>query len=342
VTLLILFCAEGACSWIRVTRRVLSVRVTALKERNHTQYDPELGWVNKANTFIADQYGPGKYLRINEQGFRNNHLITPTKKAGFTRVICSGDSFTLGYGVSNDDTWCEKLSHLGQNIETVNMGQGGYGPDQAFLWYQRDGVGLDHDVVLFSMIDPDFERMVNLAFGGYPKPRLRLENGELMVTQTPVPRRKYLFPWLVSAAAGFNDLSLMAFLQRLLPSAEKAPEAVPDQAKDEKEVEGLMGAILHRLNALTANKGRRLVVISIPFDENYRSEKRPYASTLQAIADREHFRYLDLRGAFDSFEPSDVKSLFDPVHKHYSEAGNARMASLIHGEVFPSSVDKKP
>ena len=31
------------------------------------------------------------------------------------------------------------------------MGQGGYGIDQAYLWYKRDGTKLDHDVQILRL-----------------------------------------------------------------------------------------------------------------------------------------------------------------------------------------------
>ena len=48
---------------------------------------------------------------------------------GKTRIICSGDSFTLGFGVDNEHTWPQQLAARNANLETVNMGQGGYGAD---------------------------------------------------------------------------------------------------------------------------------------------------------------------------------------------------------------------
>ena len=56
-------------------------------ERRHTQYDPDLGWVNEPNIDIPDMYGPGIYLRTNSQGFRNNHDISPAVPAGKARII---------------------------------------------------------------------------------------------------------------------------------------------------------------------------------------------------------------------------------------------------------------
>ena len=113
-----------------------------LAERRHTQYDPLLGWVNAPGLRVPDMYGPGIALSTNARGFRNEIEFEPHVPVGRTRVICSGDSYTLGYGVGNDQTWCQLLTRFDARIESVNMGQGGYGLDQAYLWYKRDGAVL--------------------------------------------------------------------------------------------------------------------------------------------------------------------------------------------------------
>ncbi|MGH2570030.1 MAG: hypothetical protein ACRDGR_02310 [bacterium] len=105
-----------------------------LTERKHTTYDDELGWVNVPSTTVKDLYGPGRSLTINAQAFRGKREYEKTPPPGVTRLLCSGDSFTLGWGVDDDDTWCARLERENPELEVVNMGQGGYGIDQAYLW----------------------------------------------------------------------------------------------------------------------------------------------------------------------------------------------------------------
>jgi hypothetical protein len=120
---LILVVVEGFASYMLAVRDIMTAY--PLAERRHTKYDPELGWVNEASVHIPDMYGPGIYLRTNSEGFRNNHDFDTAVPNGKYRIVCSGDSFTLGYGVDNDHTWCHRLTALDPRLETVNMGQGG-------------------------------------------------------------------------------------------------------------------------------------------------------------------------------------------------------------------------
>ena len=160
-----------------------------LAEESHCEYDPELGWVNKKSTRIPDLYGPGRTLTTNAQGFRAREDHAQAIPDGRYRIVCLGDSFTLGYGV--DDTACypAQLEALEPAIQAVNMGQGGYGVDQCYLWYRRDGAALDADLLLLAFIAPDFERMCTARFQGeYPKPLLTVDGGALQLPDRPLPR----------------------------------------------------------------------------------------------------------------------------------------------------------
>src|SRR5262249_57725400 len=97
------------------------------------QYDPDLGWVTAPQKDLPDLDGPGMSVRTNAQGFRNTHAISLAVPAGKVRLLCSGDSFTFGYSVGNEHTWCQRLEALDPRFETVNLGVNGYGVDQAYL-----------------------------------------------------------------------------------------------------------------------------------------------------------------------------------------------------------------
>ena len=122
-------------------------------------------------------YGPGILLKTNPQGFRADHDTASASARRDVRVICSGDSFTLGYGVDNDHAWCQRLAAIDPRLETVNMGQGGYGIDQAYLWFARDGDSLEPR---HPRVRADHRRLPSHAaasFLGHGKPVLDLGTG---------------------------------------------------------------------------------------------------------------------------------------------------------------------
>jgi len=80
VFILVLVVIEGLASYLLFTRDALTT--TPLAERLHTQYDPDLGWVNIPDINIPDMYGPGISLRTNSQGFRNDYNFDKSIPAG--------------------------------------------------------------------------------------------------------------------------------------------------------------------------------------------------------------------------------------------------------------------
>jgi len=176
---------EGLASYAVVVRD--AVTAPSFAEQQYTRYDPDLGWVATPSLYSPNMFGPGVALRTNVQGFRNDANTTSVVPAGTARIICSGDSFTFGFGVDNAQTWCARLASIDRRLDTVNLGEGGYGVDQAYLRYKRDAATIEHHIHLFAFITADFDRMLSDAFQGYPKPVLDLDRSRLVVRNARCP-----------------------------------------------------------------------------------------------------------------------------------------------------------
>src|SRR5258705_7367612 len=156
-----------------------------MQEEVHVKYDPQLGWSHVPGLRFERMYdGPGTFT-TNSQGFRAAAAFDKAVPPGRFRVIALGDSFTMGFGVGDEATYAAQMQSLCPALQTVNMGQGGYGVDQDYLWYKRDGVKLDSNVLLFATIAHDFYRMQSDNFIGYGKPVLRVKNNTLAVENVP-------------------------------------------------------------------------------------------------------------------------------------------------------------
>ncbi|HKJ23704.1 MAG TPA: hypothetical protein VKB65_02700, partial [Myxococcota bacterium] len=209
----VLLAIEGVARLLEVAGLVSLPAPRPVAERAHTDYDPELGWVSRPGVSAPDLYGPGASLHTNGRGFRGRSETAARPAPGRTRVLCSGDSFALGYGVDDDETWCHQLERIDPRLETVNLGQGGYGIDQSYLWWRRAAADLDYHALLFTFIVEDFARMEATDFLGYGKPKLALRGDEIVVEHVPVPRAPYLWPWL-SRLSATSQLRSVALLRR--------------------------------------------------------------------------------------------------------------------------------
>jgi hypothetical protein len=317
VTVVLFFAIEGCASFVVVGGHL--VRAPGpLPEEVHTTHDPDLGWVSLPNRKLTDFYGPGKHLTTNSFGFRGAHEPTAQVPGGKVRVICSGDSFTLGHGVSDDEGWCPLLSRLEPRIESVNMGQSGYGVDQAYLWYVREGLGFEHDAHVFAFIANDFDRMRSDKYGGFAKPRLALRDGKIIATNTPVSRLGHRFPWMARNAPLFASLRT---LQLLVGGGRAGPS--------EEETRALALAIFEQLARIHRAKRRELLLVFLPAENDPRDDNAlPWRRFLHDELGKRGIAYLDLVEEVKKLSPDEAAALFAG---HYSVAGNEWVARKIAG-----------
>lgn len=279
-------------------------------KKSNIQYDPDLGWSSKKNYF-----DPAEGIMINSRGFRNTREFDLHPPQGKLRVICSGDSFTFGFGVKNDDAWCQQLTVLNDKIETINMGQRAYGIDQAYLWYLRDGIGFEHQAHVFGIIYDNFNRF-GTEFLGRGKPVLTFDQGQLKVSNVPVPRKTHLGRLLERSMAKFGYRPVRELID-------------PERSRF------LALKIFEELNVINKKKNSRLVVVYLPtFNGDL---KRNANQELRILLRRElsarGIDFIDLTDDFQKLKPEEASSMFNVNDKkgiHYSVQGNRHVAQLIY------------
>lgn len=324
---------EGAASYVLFLRDFK--QTLPLAERQHTQYDSYLGWVNIPNVHVPHMYGPGVYLRTNGQGFRNNRDFDAQVPAGKSRIICSGNSFTLGYGVDNDHAWCQRLTDFDPRLETVNMGQGGYGVDQAYLWFKRDTEKLGHHVHLLAFVTPDFRRMENDQFHGYGKPVIQIENGSLVVKNVPVPRLAYRSPWLVSNFANLQRLRSVELFTRV---GAKFGVAVnqPDAVIKKEQTQKILLKIFEDLKRVNDLRSSKLVLVYLPLESELEgSGSEEWLDFIEHAAKSLDISLINVETAFRALPPAEVAGLFIPKDGHLNDKGNEFVANVIYHNLKP-------
>ncbi len=330
--LLILLLFEGAASVVLFMRDASGVRIAA--ERRHTDHDPELGWVNQPQAHIPDMYGPNKPLSINAQGFRNRSDFQPQVPPGRVRVVCSGDSFTLGYGVGDDDTWVQLLELGLPGVQTVNMGQGGYGVDQAYLWYLREKEWLEHDLHIFATVATDFPRMESTVFAGTGKPRFQLVDGHLLLGNVPVPAPGWLDRQVQPYLGPLHDLRSVQLISRA--KARLGTQSSPGTASTSSGAD-LGIAVFRALADQHRLAGRPWVWLYLPSIQDRDQPIREMHAYLNSAAQQYGWLCVDLVPELDALSEAEAESLFIAediagyrnATGHYSEAGNRWVAARL-------------
>ena len=332
--------AEGLASIILLISGLRSP-APALAERRHTRYDAEIGWVAIPNLRIPDMYGPGLSLRTDENGARAKCEVAffrPLAERAYIRrrIFCSGDSFTLGFGVGDGQAWPALLSRGGR--DTVNLGQGGYDLGQSYLWFRRWGEGRTYDVHLLALTPPLLERMRSAAFLGYGKPLLRSRSGSLAIDNQPVPRRPFYLPWLGENRGAFEGLRLATLIGKLRRSDPPGSESL----LSEEEAERAASLVFRDLSERARKQGGRLVVAYLPLREAYDlpSPER-WHRFVREEARRQGLVFWDLVEEMKKLPRERIAELFIAdgavAHPyaagHYSAAGNAWVAEVIGGKL---------
>lgn len=116
--------------------------------------DPELGWV-----YRPGHVGEGN--RITEQGLRGARLYD-TVPGEALRVAAFGDSFVYGNEVADEEAWARVAERSWPDLDLLNYGVGGYGMDQAYLRFLREGADLSPDMVLMGFTPVNLGRLVNV------------------------------------------------------------------------------------------------------------------------------------------------------------------------------------
>jgi len=316
---------EGLSSIGQAMRRVMAAG--PLSEAS--LYDESIGWVGKPNTWLPDHYGKGKSVRINVQGFRDDIATELSVTNSKLRIVCSGDSFTFGQGVANADAWCPLLEKIDSRVDSVNMGQPGYGVDQMYLLYMRDGLRLEHSIHLFAFIGADLSRMDNRDQHGYGKPTLALAAGNLKPDNVPVPN----FSWWLSRKVVVMDLSLFGLSQGLMgrflsPAGEGLSRV--------ERIGPVARAVFEDLLTVGQENGIVTVFIFLPGEGDVREDKSWRTWTAKTMAEL-NANYIDLTEDLRQRPAAEFASYFIDKRKpgggHYTEAGNRWVAELLYGRL---------
>jgi hypothetical protein len=129
-----------------------------VKGEAYVTYDQTLGWVTTPG--IRQRIGNHLY-RHNDDGLRAEREYALAPPSGVRRIAAFGDSFTYCHEVNFQYCWTEQVGEAWPVTEVLNFGVPGYGPDQAWLRYQREGQTYAPCAVTIGYMVENINRVVN-------------------------------------------------------------------------------------------------------------------------------------------------------------------------------------
>jgi hypothetical protein len=333
---------EGAASDYLFATDYRSASASKSLIRPHTAHDTLLGWVNRPSFSSPDEYGKGIALTTTALGFRGDGSpdTAVTARKG---LVCSGDSYTLGYGVSDGHSWCGQLAHRVGGLRTYNMGQGDYGLDQTLLWYRRDGARASHQLQVVGVTNEQLERMTTESNRGRFKPALALDGNKLVTRNVPVAEQTTDALRKANASRVKDDLRLVQVIRRM--------PGMDSRAKDARRIDErwpLVERTLDEFAALDKRRGSQLVLAYLPTKRDIRPSY--IDARRKRLADYSRQRgitFIDLTPPMRALRPDSIDLAFisrvprgaaPGVANQYSNLGHAWVARMLAAHLGASTV----
>ena len=232
-----------------------------------TIYDPVLGKRNKAG-FSAERITPEFRMRLstNSLGFRG------PEPNGFPRrpILFLGDSFTLGYGVSDGEEYPARIAnalrqrHGNQAPPVVNAGIGDSGNGFWVKFLRREADAMQPRLVVMQLLDNDFadnrnEKLFALEAGG-------------MLRELPLPEPSGMrkLQRVIEIVPGLSHSYLVGLLRQvrmpMLGSGEP-PAAGPQQVQQLQMTDQLTLRIVEEALSICAARGWRILGLLVGLPE---------------------------------------------------------------------------
>jgi hypothetical protein len=299
------------------------------------RFDQELGWVPRENV-TRDEKDNHYLVHQNQFGLRAPDDMQLKKTPGRKRILVLGDSYVWGVGASQEELFTAPEVH-GTNDEVINCGVSGYGTDQEYLFYLREGQKFDADqVVLAFTLYNDVENNLNSKQYSYLKPYFTLNDGQLVLHNDHVRYSAVdtFFRNLNRECRVWNlaNQGVHGLINTLLRKQQKHLETdVVVSEADRRGIE-LTLAILNKLKEAVVARHAEFYVVFIPYKpriENHLSGNHPFAPLIAAGLTKMGVSYREpypefLKSAMAGVDPFNVSP-----DNHFNAAGHALFAKFV-------------
>jgi lysophospholipase L1-like esterase len=324
-------------------------------------WDADLGWTNRPKSCTRD----GKYC-ANGAGLRADRDFKKEIPPGVLRISLFGDSFVHGHDVDLAGSLAPQLEKAlaarGVNAEALNFGVGGYGIDQAYLRYSREGSYFDTDVIVEGLQFENVARHVMVfRLIAYPqskipfsKPRFHFDGPSLLVANRPTidPER------IPDVLAHFDRSPLRPLeffytdkyrpywwrrskLIALIDDSLRRKEEAADVMKPEGEGVQLTMAILERFKNDVRVTHKPFILVYLPLKDNLAAQLRGEPDPWQPLIDlfRKEFTIVDPTPRMLAIARQ--KGVDAVAPGHYSADGNRAVAETL-AEIIANQPRSKP
>lgn len=307
------------------------------------KYDALLGWAHEPGqegVFETPQFRTT--VRINERGLRDrSHSYE--RPEDVERILVLGDSFAWGYGVEESERFSQRLEDL-LDVEVINAGVSGYSTDQELLWYKNEGIKYETDLVVLVMAGNDMgDNDKQLVSTIYYKPKFVIQDGQLVLTGTPVrktsPQGKFIYSLSQRSALAYFLVQRYFDVRSLYVKAKATSDREnlsASGAKEEREPFQLTLALIDEMRDIAESNNAKFVIVTTDRWWNYPGDET-YHDFVTALED-EGYMVLDV----ESMSGFDAEEMLIPDDGHWSSAGHQFVAEKMEALIEKHQLLSKP
>jgi hypothetical protein len=248
-------------------------------------------------------------------------------------VLVLGDSYVWGFGATQEELFTERQVYRTDD-ELINGGVSGYGTDQEYLFYLREGQKFDVDevVLAFTLIN-DVTNNLHAKQYSYLKPYFTLDAGQLALhsdhVRDGIVRRFGRTLRRKSRVYDFSNDGVHALIKTLQRKHPFEADVVVSKA-DRNGIE-LTLAILKKLKEAVEARHAKLLVVFIPYKprvEQHLPGNHPFAPLLAEGLTKMGISY---REPYPEFLKSVIAGVdpFKPGDAHFGAAGHELFAKFV-------------
>jgi GDSL-like Lipase/Acylhydrolase family len=287
--------------------------------------DSVLGWklIPSAKVFFRRDI-QDYHITVNSKGLRDREHAYD-KGRGVFRILVMGDSMVFGSGgVEASERFTDILEGSAKNVEMINMGVPGYGPDQEYLYLKTEGLRYHPDLVLFCAFWNDFQDSYSIMNYGRPKGYTSL-SGHQLVFHPPV-------------FSGFYKLSqhvyLLKFVDRALMKIYRQSYFREGPVTDRQTRLEVLKQLFASAADLCREHGVEFVLVYLPLPGQ--KDKINIQEVMEDLASTQRVRTLDLTDTLRNAN-SQRPAYFGDTH--FNEYGHQVVARALHEYLATNGIE---
>jgi len=342
--------------FFEIILRIIEPKPKYQRESEFTfyEFDEYLGWKNRPYA-EGDFYMPNSksYVKINSRGLRDvEHNYE--KEKNITRIQFYGDSFTWGYGVNEEERYTSifrnRLNKSFPNkYEVMNFGVAGYGTDQEYLLFKKEGLKYYPNIVIFAYVNDAFDVSLNsTTTGKHPRPFFIVENNSLKLTNIPLQKtnvnwsEKYTSiekKGIRKIDMKLQSLRTYSFIRKKIYNLKPIEELREYfSGMDLNTTLNVIDNLLLESNKICKKNNINFIVVLIPQKEQvYGTGNTKEIDHLIRFGKQNNITIINLLPSLKKISDSEKNIYFD-IDSHFSKEGNEIMGNLLFEKFLEKNI----